>query len=356
MNPTAISRARHIELVNVTLDTFFEESIKEAELINDAYKQLWQNLHAVIKSGGKRVRPQMTLLAYDVFGGVDSNSIIQVAAAQELLHCSLLIHDDIIDRDYIRHGVPNIAGQYDTIYHPHVTDKAERTHYANSAALLGGDLLLSGAYQMIAIATIPDDKKILAQKILGQSIFEVAGGELLDTESAFRPNDFGDALQIARYKTASYSFIFPLQTGAVLAGASSEQLSALTSFGTALGIAYQLVDDLLGVFGDETKTGKSSSGDIREGKRTYLVEQCLERLSGKDRELFDLSFGDPDATITTIAKVKDLFISCGAKAATEQAIRQYETSARAALSQLSLAPEPQAEFEALIKKVVERTA
>lgn len=356
MNSSAATRARQIVTVNDALDRFFEQSITDAETINDAYSELWHHLYALIKAGGKRVRPKMTLLSYDAFGGIDSQRIVPVAAAQELLHFSLLIHDDIIDRDYIRHGVPNIAGQYDTIYHPYVTDKVERIHYANSVALLGGDLMLSGAYQLIANSTLDNDTKVLAQQLLGKSIFEVAGGELLDTESAFRPNDFGDALQIARYKTASYSFIFPLQTGAILAGATDAQLSALTSFGTSLGIAYQLVDDLLGVFGDEYKTGKSSSGDIREGKRTFLVEQCLERLNQKDRQLFDLSFGDPNATITTIAKVKDLLVSSGAKTATESAIERYAASARAALGQLELSSPYQTEFESLIQKVVERTS
>lgn len=356
MKPSPATRAKHIVLVDAALDRFFEQSISDAETINDAYCELWRHMHALIKAGGKRVRPKMTLLAYDAFGGTHSEQIIPVAAAQELLHFSLLIHDDIIDRDYIRHGVPNIAGQYDTIYHPFVSDKSERIHYANSAALLGGDLMLSGAYQMIANSHLDNDTKVIAQQLLGSSIFEVAGGELLDTESAFRPNDFGDALQIARYKTASYSFIFPLKTGALLAGATKDQLSALTLFGTSIGIAYQLVDDLLGVFGDEHKTGKSSSGDIREGKRTYLVEQCLERLSQKDRQLFDLSFGDPDATIATIAKVKDLMVSCGAKAATQSTIKRYAHSAHEALKQLDLPLHYKEELESMIQKVVERTS
>lgn len=342
--------------VNHVIDQYFDQSIIAAGAISESYQLLWKYLQTLLRSGGKRVRPQMTLLAYDAFGGRDHATLLPIAAAQELLHFSLLIHDDIIDRDYIRYGVPNIAGQYDTQYHPYVHDKIERIHYANSAAILGGDLMLSGAYQMIAGSHLSSNDKIIAQSLLGQSIFEVAGGELLDTEAAFLPVKPGDAVQIARYKTASYSFVIPLLTGAKLAGASESQQQVLRTFATALGIAYQLVDDLLGVFGVEEKTGKSTSGDIREGKHTFMVEQCLERLDAKQRVLFDISFGDPDATPATIAKVKELFITSGAKDITEQTILKYATDARIALQDLTIDHEHLASFESFITKVTDRTS
>ncbi|OGL22401.1 hypothetical protein A2707_03705 [Candidatus Saccharibacteria bacterium RIFCSPHIGHO2_01_FULL_45_15] len=342
--------------VNRVIDQYFEQSIIDASTISQSYELLWKHLQTLLRSGGKRVRPQMTLLAYDAFGGKNHTTLLPIAAAQELLHFSLLIHDDIIDRDYIRYGVPNIAGQYDTQYHPYVHDKVERIHYANSAAILGGDLMLSGAYQMIAGSHLSSSDKIIAQSLLGQSIFEVAGGELLDTEAAFMPVKPGDAVQIARYKTASYSFVIPLLTGARLAGASESQQQVLRTFAIKLGIAYQLVDDLLGVFGIEEKTGKSTSGDIREGKHTFMVEQCLERLDTEQRMLFDISFGDPDATTATIAKVKELFVTSGAKEVTERTISQYATDARVALQDLTIDPKHLASFEQFITKVTDRTS
>jgi len=342
--------------VNRIIDAYFEESIASAGSISESYQQLWKELRSLLNSGGKRIRPKMTILSYEAFGGKDYKKILPIAAAQEFLHFSLLIHDDIIDRDYVRYGTANIAGCYDTRYQPFARNKQDRLHYANSAALLGGDLMLSTAYQMIATANVPNKDKIIAQTLLGQSIFEVAAGELLDTESAFIPSKSGDALLIARYKTASYSFLIPLLTGARLAAASEIQQKNLRVFAIALGIAYQLVDDLLGTFGEEELTGKSISSDIREGKHTFMAEQCIEHLSSDDRVIFNASFANPAATPEMIVRVKELFVATGAKAATEKAIASYAEEANNALQNLELDQPHKDAFEQLINKVTNRTS
>lgn len=344
-----------VVLVNQVIDDFFEESIARASEINPSYRNLWQNLFQTIKFGGKRLRPQMTMIAYGAFGGGDDKAITSVAAAQELLHFCLLIHDDIIDRDYVRHGVPNIAGRYKTSYADFIPDTHERTHYANSAAILGGDLMLSGAYQLIASSSLDDKDKLVAQTLLAEGMFEVAGGELLDTESSFVPYTPGDALKIARYKTASYSFITPLLTGATLAGADEKQLDILRSFSVSLGIAFQLVDDILGVFGDEEETGKSTSGDIREGKRTYMVEQATATMTTLEKLQFTHTFGNPTATPDGIAKIRELLVSTGARQKTEQAIEYYAKEAQDTLSLLSVGDEYYEKFESLIRKVTKRS-
>lgn len=344
-----------VTLVNQVINHFFDQSITRASLINPSYRQLWDNLHNLIQSGGKRLRPQMTILAYEAFGGTDISAVIPVAAAQELLHFCLLIHDDIIDRDYVRYGIPNVAGQYQTSYIPFVENQSERTHYANSAAILGGDLMLSGAYQLIASSELSDKDKLTAQAFLARSVFDVAAGELLDTESSFVPYTPGDALTTARYKTASYSFTTPLLTGAQLAAISPEQSEILSSYALALGVSYQLVDDLLGVFGDEQTTGKSTSGDIREGKRTYLVEQVLANLTPEEMKVFEATFGNPEASPEAITTMRELFISSGARQRTEQSVTQYAQQAREALALLDLDNTSRSKFKELIHKVTERS-
>jgi geranylgeranyl diphosphate synthase type II len=353
--PQQILKIDTVALVNQALDGFFERSIAHAALIDPSYQQLWENLYNFIRSGGKRLRPQMTMLAYEAFDGTDSSMVIPVAAAQELLHFCLLIHDDIIDRDYIRYGIPNVAGRYKKTYKAFVSDPTDQIHYANSAALLGGDLMLSGAYQLITSCLLPPKDKIVAQGLLGHSTFEVAGGELLDTESSFVPYIAGNALKIARYKTASYSFITPLVTGATLAGASSAQLHILRSYAISLGVAYQLVDDILGTFGSEKEIGKSTSGDIREGKRTYMVEHAIAAMSPNDKKIFDHSFGDPAITPARVTVIRELLTSTGARAETEKAINHYATEAREALALLQLDNEYHDKFEALILKVTKRS-
>jgi geranylgeranyl diphosphate synthase type II len=336
------------------IQDYFESRISDATKIDSSYRMLWETLYGLIRSGGKRLRPHMTLMAYRAFGGDDETSVLPVAAAQELLHFSLLIHDDVIDRDYTRYNTLNIAGKYRELYAKYLPDTNDQFHFAHSAAILGGDLMLSGAHQLIDLSPISSSKKTIAQQLLSLSVFEVAGGELLDTESSFVPYTNGDAIKIARYKTAGYSFKIPLLTGAKLAGISPEHESTLTDFAESLGIAFQLVDDLLGTFGEEETTGKSTTSDITEGKRTYMVEHAVNVMSAGEKAEFDKYFGNHEASPSEIENVKQLFVSTGAKSKTEQMIADYAEKARGALAQLGLSDEHANEFSELIRKVTER--
>lgn len=342
------------QLITQSLGQFFSENIKAANAIDKHYGVLWRELERLVCSGGKRMRPRITIMCYQAFGGKDIQSIIPIAIAQELLHQFLLIHDDIIDRDHKRYGVENISGSYQKLYRPYVKDSADLEHYSMSAALLGGDLLLASAHQLIAESTIDATIKQRVQAIFRQSIFDVGGGELLDTESAFRPTDEISTKTIAKYKTASYSYVGPLLIGATLANADSASCAALRVFAEDLGIAFQLRDDVLGVFGDEDTTGKSNETDIREGKYTHLVECLLQKMDKNETTLFKAVFGNQSATTRQIQQVRDLFVSSGALKQVEDKIAVYESSARKELDFLQLSEEHQQLFEELITKSVKR--
>ncbi|USN96239.1 MAG: polyprenyl synthetase family protein [Candidatus Nomurabacteria bacterium] len=348
-------RTSTVNSVNQTLYGFFERSIDYAARIDPSYKRLWETLYKLIRSGGKRLRPRMTMLAYEAFGGKDVEKMIPIAAAQELLHFSLLVHDDIIDRDYTRYGTANVAGVYKNVYAEYAKTPDDLVHFSHSAALLGGDLMISGAHQMIASSMLSDKDKIIAQGFLAHSIFEVAGGELLDTELSFMPYREGDALKVARYKTAGYSFVAPLLAGATLAGINEKQREALYEYALSLGVAFQLVDDLLGVFGDEAKTGKSTLSDIREGKMTYMVERALAAMSDDEKKEFEQWFGNRDATDAGVAAVYNLLESTGAKQATIDLANEYAETARKAIADMQISAEYVNEFEKLVAKVTERS-
>lgn len=340
--------------INSVINHYFETSIIDATQLDPSYRQLWEIMYGLIRAGGKRLRPLMTLTAYKAFGGTDVDVMLPVAAAQELLHFSLLIHDDVIDRDYTRYGTLNVAGRYKVLYSKFLAEEADQTHFSHSAAILGGNLMLSGAHQLIASSNLTAKQKTAAQHLLSQSIFEVAGGELLDTELSFVPYTDGDALKIARYKTAGYSFKAPLLTGAKLAGATDKQAAILTDYALALGVAYQLVDDLLGTFGEEDTTGKSTTSDILEGKRTYMVEQAMNAMTVVEKSRFDSLFGNQSATREEIETVKLLLVTTGAKTKTEQMIHTYADTARASLDLLKLNETYHDEFAKLITTVTER--
>lgn len=349
-----LTKTDSLTTLDQVISEFFEHSINEASRIDASYRQLWETLYALIRSGGKRLRPQMTLMAYEAFGGSTNNDIIRVAAAQELLHFSLLIHDDVIDRDYTRYGTLNVAGRYRELYSKFLPDGPDQLHFAHSAAILAGDLMLSSAHQLINATNLEPHQKSAAQQLLSLSIFEVAGGELLDTELSFVPYTDGDALKIARYKTAGYSFMIPLLTGAKLAGIDDGRAEKLREFAVSLGVAYQLVDDLLGTFGEEETTGKSTTSDIIEGKRTYMVEQALSAMTVLEKDRFESLFGNQSATIDQVEDVKQMLVSTGAKSKTEQTIREYADAAESSLKQLELGENEYQQFAQLIRKVTER--
>lgn len=341
-------------LINSAIDDFFKESIDKAATIDTSYRRIWEELYVLIRSGGKRLRPQLTITAYQAFGGTDVNKILPVALSQELLHFSLLIHDDIIDRDFVRYGTQNISGRYRITYSKFLDDTVDEIHYANSAAILAGDLMLSSAHQVISSSDLSAYEKSYTQDLLSKSIFEVAGGELLDTESSFVPYKSGDALKIARYKTAGYSFSTPLLSGAKLAGAQESDLRLLDEYAVKLGGAYQLVDDLLGVFGDEKTTGKSNTSDIVEGKKTLMVEKALHVMSPADKKTFQVIFGNKSATPEDIATCKQLLITTGAKIRVEELIHEYASAADALLSKLSVSDRHKEPLKKLVQQVTER--
>lgn len=334
---------------------FYEAEIARSQVISPDYERLWRVLLETYVAGGKRLRPYMMLLSHGACGGDPEQDIMPSAAALELLHCSLLIHDDIIDRDVVRHGKPNVAGHYRDIY-GFADTEPKRDHLADSAAILGGDLLLASAHRLIAESELDIDKKLEALRLLGDAVFNVAGGELLDAESVIKRMKDVDSLAIARYKTAHYSFVTPLVMGAALAGASAHVRSGLTDYGEALGIAFQLADDLLGLFGDEEETGKPATSDLREGRRTYLLQQAYKMAGAAEIAELDVIVGNEAVSFEQLQRARAIVQDCGAYDATVAEIQQYTAQAESALAELAFTPEFHAEFMALINRATVRRA
>lgn len=284
----------------------------------------------------------------------NTSAILPAAVAQELIHLATLVHDDIIDRDIIRYGVKNIAGQYDERYVGLVPNNEDRRHFSTSAAILAGDLLIAESYNTLQQCTIEGSSIASAQAILTHSIFSVVGGELLDTESVFRPFDQVNAITIANQKTASYSFVGPLVMGATLANEPAQTIEYLKHFGTALGVAYQLKDDLLGVFGDEALFGKSVSTDITEGKHTYMIETFYALASDQQKAMFTTIFKHSDATEAQLDTARQMLIDSGAKQATETKMNELRDAAHRALAEIPMSDAARNAFEQLITMCLTR--
>ncbi|MGV9002196.1 MAG: polyprenyl synthetase family protein [Candidatus Saccharimonadaceae bacterium] len=344
-------------LTDKHIKRYCEERKTNARQISPRYVALWDSIETLLLAGGKRLRPHLLITAYMAYAKeVELEDILPAAVAQELLHSAMLIHDDIIDRDVMRYGTDNIQGQYNTSYAPFIHDEQERAHMSLSASLLAGDILLSDAHRILRSINFPAELVNQATEILSRGVFEVIGGELLDTEVSFLPKGLINAETIAKFKTASYSFTSPLTMGATLAGVSEAELYLLTKLSENLGIGYQLRDDILGVFGDEDKTGKSSANDIIEGKRTFLIEQFEAIASPQQTKRFFEIFHHSEPSENDLEEARSLLIEAGAKEHVERRIVTLHEAATALINQLSIDEAAKQELQSIAKHCLQREA
>ena len=254
------------------LDTLLRAGAQRSAALGLDYRRLWGELAAVATTGGKR-RPAIFLAAYRACGGADEQAASSVAAAIELLHASFVIHDDVIDEDDVRRGRLNVNGSHTRLASAAGASVASAEGYGRAAGVLAGDLALAAALKTVATCPCPPSTMLALLDLFDEALHVSAAGELGDVYLSLgvAPATVQQSLEMERRKTAAYSFTLPLQAGAVLAGASSAVVDCCGEVGSALGAAYQLVDDLLGVFGDPAVTGKSNLSDLRAGKQTPLL-------------------------------------------------------------------------------------
>lgn len=225
--------------------------------------------------GGKRFRPALVTASFEGFGGDSSAapSLYQVAAAFELLHTAFVVHDDVIDHDVERRGIPNISGEFRDRARSQGADETGAALLGDAAGILAGDLVLHEALRLVAFADVDPVARERLFALVDDAMYISAAGELADVENSVLPHraTAEDAFDTAFNKTAVYSFRAPLQAGAVLAGASDEAMQLLATAGGRLGLAFQLVDDLIGAFGPAELAGRETGSDLRESKTTPLV-------------------------------------------------------------------------------------
>jgi geranylgeranyl pyrophosphate synthase len=348
MTPDLPTLGASKKLTTDYLEAYFDGALAQSHTIDSSYERLWHAMRKIALQGGKRLRPYLVFVG---FGSLDQR-VVPIAAAQELLHIALLVHDDVIDRDDQRHGALNINGIYKSLYNGKASSQ-DASHYAYSAAILAGDLLFSAAYELISLADqISLEDRRIAQKLLGKSIFDVAAGELMDTEAAFMDGAY-DPLTIYHYKTASYSFRGPLLTGARLAHLPESQITMLETYAMNAGIAFQLYDDYLGVYGEEEVTGKSASCDLREGKHTYLISHFLKHADKDAVRRYQALLGRDDIPQQELDVVKSDIEKVGSRSANTALADDYLAKAVQAIERLD-DPFRRSELIALANKLARR--
>jgi geranylgeranyl diphosphate synthase, type I len=313
------------------LDEFLDEMKgRLAPLGADASRLLDEARGAV--SGGKRFRAAFCYWGYravrpDV---ADEPALMRACAALELLHASALVHDDYMDASDTRRGRPATHRAF-TTEHREDRWRGDPEQYGAAAAILLGDLLLSWADELLRRCGLPAAEVAAAMDVFDVCRSEVIAGQFLDVSVQARgAADVDSAMTVLRYKSAKYSIERPLHIGAALAGAYDDVLTALSSFGLPLGEAFQLRDDLLGVFGDADTTGKPAGDDLVEGKRTVLVALALDAARPEDAAELDRMLGTPlDAN--RVEQARRIIDESGAHAQVEMVIKELADRALSAL-------------------------
>lgn len=309
--------------------------------------ELTSRLQEFVERGGKRLRPALVHFAYRGCGGADDDAIVPLAMSTELLHTYLLIHDDIMDGAAVRRGGPSVHRLFEGDHRERGwPGKAER--HGESVAILLGDLAHSYAVELFLEAHAQFADELLSE-CFATMCQEVVLGQYLEMTVPFRESaSKEDLLEVLRLKSGRYSVERPIALGALAAAAPEGVRAGLKHYGQALGEAFQLKDDVLGVFGASDTVGKSVDSDIAEGKLTILVQQALERSDQTGRDLLRAALGNRAASAEELSRAREVVEASGARAEVERMIAVRLEQAGRALEEIELAPEAETFFAGLI--------
>jgi geranylgeranyl diphosphate synthase type I len=290
-------------------------------------------LRALIAAGGKRLRPAFCHWAFVGAGGDPAEPrVVDAGAALELLHTFALVHDDVMDGSDQRRGLPSVHRGFIN-RHLGLGWRGDARRSGEGAAILVGDFAF--VYADLILGEVPP----AARAVFDELRLELCVGQYLDlVGTASGSRDPEQATRIERYKSSKYTVERPLHLGAALAGAGPDVRHALTAVGLPLGEAFQLRDDLLGVFGDSTVTGKPVGDDLREGKLTPLIAAATARAVGPDRGVLG-RLGTVDLTAADVAAIQNVLVRCGAVAEIEDRIAVCVDEAVAALERAPITTE-----------------
>jgi len=300
--------------VDPVLDGFFEQIIKENSDVDKNITAAIEYARKITMSGGKRARAAFVYYGYLAAGGKEKRKIIQASISIELIHSFLLMHDDIIDKDSLRHGVKTTHIHYSELAKKHFKNK-DWEHFGNSMAIIIGDMLNSLGNRALFESKFSAD---LIVKALHRTQCIVSSTIIGETEDVMIEN-IGSAteaeiMQMYENKTAKYTIEGPLHLGAILAGADQKFLRVLSAYAIPAGIAFQIQDDILGVFGSISKIGKSVGSDVRQGKQTILVAKAFEKSDKTQKEVLQKCLGNDKLTKKELEDFKKIIIETGSLA------------------------------------------
>jgi len=319
--------------IQASLDEFVADHKSLMSAVSLDTLPLVESLEGLL-AGGKRLRPAFAYWGFLAADGQDSDQVLRACASLEFLQACALIHDDVMDASDTRRGKPAIHKQFETRHETNHWNGSAKL-FGEGAAILVGDLALSWADEMLLTSGLSNDQLLRAKTVYDIMRTELMSGQYLDLLEQVRGEITHERAEtVIRFKSAKYTIERPLHLGAAIAGATSELNNILSEYGLALGEAFQLRDDLLGVFGDSSVTGKPAGDDLREGKQTMLIAFANSNTNSADKNFLMDNLGNPELSNETISKLQSLLIDCGAQDFAENRISEYLDKALSSLDSL----------------------
>jgi geranylgeranyl diphosphate synthase type I len=305
--------------------------------IDPALIPVAQAIEAFVMGGGKRLRPAFAYWGFRGAGGVDSDEVTSAVAALEFVQASALIHDDVMDASDTRRGEPAVHKRFSGLHRASGWD-GEADTFGAGAAILLGDLCMSWSDELLRSSGLEVAALMRARPVFDLMRTEVIAGQYLDLHAqATGDSSMRRASIVARYKSAKYTVERPLLIGAAIADAGVALRTAYSDYGLAVGEAFQLRDDILGVFGEPVRTGKPAGDDLREGKRTYLIAATLDAADAATAAALRRGFGDPDLDEARVTELRGIILGTGAVERTERRITELTENGVTALASVDLA-------------------
>ncbi|MBU2025693.1 MAG: polyprenyl synthetase family protein [Patescibacteria group bacterium] len=298
--------------IDQRLKLYFQKEIQKAAELDQTFREATKMVAEFTLSGGKRVRAALMYYGYLAGGGRKTNAILNASLSMELVHSFLIIHDDIIDNDEVRRGNPTLHRRYQKLFQHLKLQESE--NLGRSLAMLCGDTAYTMANQILCQSDFDDKLKIKAIEYFQKTLDHTYAGEIMEiiNQASKKNIDSKKAIKIYKYKTAKYTIEGPLTIGSILAGANQTIINALKEYSILLGVAFQINDDLLGIYGNPNQIGKDIGSDLREGKKTLLLIKTLEKASNPEKKLIKSILGNKKITARNIKRFGQIAQKTGA--------------------------------------------
>jgi len=305
----------YIEVINKEIENFLLPTFDKGVLVSTNFSTntfTYKNIKEFILRGGKRLRPALVLNSYKAIKGKIDEQIIRVSLSVEFLHTASLVHDDLLDQDKMRRGGPTIHVLYEDHAKSLRLPKPYVSLFGTSMGILVGDLIWSLGWRAFFTSKFNNELLIKALDLFNQTHTKIADGQIKELDLAIKENITEAEYFETIYLKTSSLFETSCVIGGILAEGVPSQIDALKSYASALGMAFQIKDDILGTFGDEEETKKPNDSDIKTNKKTLLVIKALEHASENKKTFLKKVLGNPQATIKEINLIRDIFKETGA--------------------------------------------